>query len=57
MNIHPRLVGGLVSLVLIIITIMIDKFFHTDCYSNEVVIFFICLIGGIIAFIIAKKNE
>ncbi len=57
MNIHPRLAGGLVSLFLIVITILIDKFFHTDFCSNKVVIFFICLLGGIIAFIIAKKND
>lgn len=57
MRIHPRLVGGLVSLLVIFILILIDKIFHTEICSNKMVILIICIIGGIITYIITKKEN
>lgn len=57
MKIHPRLAGGLIVLFLILILIIIDKIFNTNIFSNRIVLIVICLIGGIVAGVISKRQK
>lgn len=57
MKIHSRLAGGLISFLLVLIIILIDKIFDTKICSNKIIILIICIAGGVVTYIVAKRDE